>query len=114
VIRLLEHTARAGRGAGIEVSVCGEMAGNPLGVFLFLGLGITALSVAPSALPEVKKVIRSVPAVEAREAVARALHAGTPGEVVGILTGELSRWLDLSLFSGRWNLPQPDEGTTDG
>jgi hypothetical protein len=44
--------------------VCGEMAGNPLGVFLLLGLGINALSVAPSSLPEVKKVIRSVPAAE--------------------------------------------------
>jgi phosphoenolpyruvate-protein phosphotransferase (PTS system enzyme I) len=114
VIRLLEQTARAGRSAGIEVSVCGEMAGNPLGVFLFLGLGITAMSVAPSALPEVKKVIRSVPAVEARDAVTRALTAATPEDVVTILTGELSRWLDLSLFSGRWNLPQPEQGTPAG
>jgi phosphoenolpyruvate-protein phosphotransferase (PTS system enzyme I) len=114
VLRLLEQTARAGHGAGIEVSVCGEMAGNPLGVFLFLGLGISALSVAPSALPEVKKVIRSVPAVEAREAVGRALLAATGDEVVAILTGELSKWLDLSLFSGRWNLPAPEQGTTGG
>jgi phosphoenolpyruvate-protein phosphotransferase (PTS system enzyme I) len=111
VIRLMEHTARAGRSAGIEVSVCGEMAGNPLGVFLLLGLGITAISVAPSALPEVKKVIRSVPAVDAREAVSRALGASTPDEVVAILTAELSRWLDLSLFSGRWNPTRQAEGT---
>jgi phosphoenolpyruvate-protein phosphotransferase (PTS system enzyme I) len=109
VIRLLDQTARAGRSAGIEVSVCGEMAGNPLGVFLFLGLGITALSVSSSALPEVKKVIRSVSAADARNAVSRALRAATAEEVVTILTGELSRRLDLSLFSGRWNLPHPDE-----
>ncbi|CAN5687959.1 phosphoenolpyruvate-protein phosphotransferase PtsI [soil metagenome] len=108
VIRLMDRTAKAGRDAGIEVSVCGEMAGNPLGVFLLLGLGINALSVAPSALPEVKKVVRSVPAVEAREAVSRALRAATPDEVITILTAELSRWLDLSLFSGRWNLPQQE------
>jgi len=107
VIRLMEKTARAGRSAGIEVSVCGEMAANPLGVFLLLGLGITALSVAPSALPEIKKVVRSVPAVDARDAVTRALRAATADEVVSILTTELSRWLDLSLFSGRWNLATP-------
>ena len=41
---------------------------HPLAVFLLLGLGITALSVAPSFLPEIKKVIRSVPAVDARQA----------------------------------------------
>jgi phosphoenolpyruvate-protein phosphotransferase (PTS system enzyme I) len=111
VVRLMDTTARAGRAAGIEVSVCGELAGNPLGVFLLLGLGITALSVAPSALPEIKKVIRTVPAAEAREAVTRALRAATAEEVVSILTAEISRWLDLSLFSGRWNPPVPPAPT---
>jgi phosphoenolpyruvate-protein phosphotransferase (PTS system enzyme I) len=108
VVRLMERTARAGRDAGIEVSVCGEMAANPLGVFLLLGLGINAISVGPSALPEVKKVVRSVPAVDAREAVARALRAATPDEVITILKTEVSRFLDLSLFSGRWNLSLPE------
>jgi phosphoenolpyruvate-protein phosphotransferase (PTS system enzyme I) len=107
VLRLLERTVRAGRDAGIEVSVCGELASHPLGVFLLLGLGINALSVAPSSLPEVKKVVRSVPAVDARDAVSRALRAPTADEVIAILKGELSRWLDLSLFSGRWNVPAP-------
>jgi phosphoenolpyruvate-protein phosphotransferase (PTS system enzyme I) len=105
VLRLLERTVRAGRDAGIEVSVCGELASHPLGVFLLLGLGINALSVAPSSLPEVKKVVRSVPAVDARDAVSRALRAPTADEVIAILKGELTRWLDLSLFSGRWNVP---------
>lgn len=103
VLRLLERTARAGRDAGIEVSVCGELASNPLGVCLLIGMGITALSVAPSSLPEVKKVIRTLPAADARAAVDEALHADTPEEVVALLSTELSRWLDLSLFSGRWN-----------
>jgi phosphoenolpyruvate-protein phosphotransferase (PTS system enzyme I) len=104
VIRLLQQTADAGRAAGIEVAVCGEMASNPLAVFLLLGLGITALSVGPASLPEIKKVIRSVPAVEARNAVSAVLDAATPKEVVAVLTRELGKWLDLSLFSDRWNL----------
>ena len=104
VIRLLHQTADAGRAAGIEVAVCGEMASNPLAVFLLIGLGITALSVGPASLPEIKKVIRSVPAVEARNAVSAVLDAATPKEVVAVLTRELGKWLDLSLFSDRWNL----------
>lgn len=104
VVRLLDHTGRAGREAGIEVSVCGELASNPLGVFMLLGLDITALSVAPSALPEVKKVIRTVPAADARAAARAALQAATPEDVIAILTEGISRYLDLSLFSGRWNL----------
>lgn len=104
VVRLLDHTGRAGREAGIEVSVCGELASNPLGVFMLLGLDITALSVAPSALPEVKKVIRTVPAADARAATRAALQAATPEDVIAILTEGISQYLDLSLFSGRWNL----------
>jgi phosphotransferase system enzyme I (PtsI) len=80
------------------------MAGNPLAVFLFIGLGITALSVGPSSLPETKKVIRSVPAAAARAAVARVFDAATPQQVVEALRDGLDEWLDLSLFTDRWNL----------
>jgi phosphoenolpyruvate-protein phosphotransferase (PTS system enzyme I) len=103
-VKQIHHIAVAGREAGIEVSVCGEMASNPLAVFLLIGLGITALSVGTASLPEIKKVIRSVPSTEARAAATLALDAATPNEVVEILTQGISNWLDLSLFSGRWNL----------
>lgn len=104
VLRLLNMTAEAGRAAGIEVSVCGEMAGNPLAVFLFLGLGISALSVGPASLPETKMVIRSVPAAAARETVSRVLEMATVQEVTTTLRAALANFLDLSLFSDRWNL----------
>ncbi|MGH7574510.1 MAG: phosphoenolpyruvate--protein phosphotransferase [Longimicrobiales bacterium] len=104
ILRLLRVTVEAGRDAGIEVSVCGEMASDPLAAYLLLGLDITALSVGPASLPEIKKVIRSVPLVDARASVKAAFEAATPDEVVEVLGQGLSRWLDLSLFSGRWNL----------
>jgi phosphoenolpyruvate-protein phosphotransferase (PTS system enzyme I) len=108
VVRLLNQTAEAGRNAGIEVGVCGEMAGNPLAVYMLIGMGIPALSVGPSSLPEVKKVIRSVPAADARRAVQEALAASSPDEVVDTLRRGVSQWLDLSLFSGRWSLSAED------
>lgn len=104
VVRMLRATAEAGRAAGIEVSVCGELAANPLGVYLLLGLGITALSVAPSSLMEIKKVIRAIPASDARETVERVVRAETAAEVTAELMSGISRWLDLSMFSGRWNV----------
>lgn len=107
VVRLLALTAEAGRAAGIEVSVCGEMAGNPLAVFLFLGLGITALSVGPSTLTETKKVIRSIPAAAARATVTELLNASSAAQVVQTLREGLEEWLDLSMYSDRWNL-RPD------
>lgn len=107
VLQLIRQTVSAGRAAGIEVSVCGEMAANPLGVFLLLGLGITAFSVAPSALPEIKKAVRALPSTEARAAVAQALQARTAEEATRVLTDGIGEFLDLSLFSGRWSLSPP-------
>jgi phosphoenolpyruvate-protein phosphotransferase (PTS system enzyme I) len=104
VVRLLELIVRAGNAAGIDVSVCGEFASNPLGAFMLIGMGADSLSVAPSSLAEIKKVIRAVTRADAAEAAAEALLAATPDEVAAALTGRLGRVLDLGKFNGSWNL----------
>jgi len=104
VVRLLEMTARAGREAGIEVGVCGEVAANPIAAFMLIGMRVTGLSVGPASLAEIKKVIRSVTYEQAAEAVEEALHATTPDDVVRALTSRLGALLDLSKFAGPWSL----------
>ncbi len=104
VVRLLYTVAEAARAAGLRVSVCGEMAAHPLGAFLLIGLGVDALSVGPSALAEIKKVIRSVSREKGREAVAEALLASTPQKVIDILVSHLRDDLDLARFTGSWSL----------
>lgn len=99
VVRLLYSVAEAGREAGVEVSVCGELAGNPLGAFMLIGMGIDALSVGPSSLAEIKKLIRSCSRSDAARAVQEALRAERPAEIVEALTAHLSGVLDLSLFT---------------
>lgn len=107
VVRQLHQISRVARAAGIEVSVCGELAANPLGAFLLLGLDIHSLSVAWPSLPEIKKVVRELRIEEARKAAAQALAAATSKDVVKGLTEGVGDALDLSAFSGRWNLPLP-------
>ena len=107
VVRLLDMVARAGREAGIEVSVCGEVAANPLAAFMLIGMRVGSLSVGPASLAEIKKVIRSVTYEQAAEAVREALAAPTPDEVVRALTARLGAVLDLSKFTGSWSLPEP-------
>lgn len=63
VLRLLRMVSVAGRRADRDVSVCGEMAADPLLVALLVGLGFRAFSMAPAALPVVK---RSLSAVDSR------------------------------------------------
>ncbi len=107
VVRQLHQVARAGRAAGIEVSVCGEMASNPLGAFLMLGLDITALSMAWPSLPEIKKLVRDIRIEDARAAARKALAAATGDEVIRCLVEGLSDTVDIKAFSGRWSLSLP-------
>ncbi len=107
VVRQLHQVSRVARAAGIEVSVCGEMAANPLGAFLMVGLDIQAISVAWPALPEVKKVIRSFRSDLARDAARKALAADTSKDVTDCLVAGLGGAVDLAAFSGRWSLTVP-------
>lgn len=106
VVQLLAGTIRAGREAGIEVAVCGELAGNPLGAFMLVGMGADSLSVGPGALAEIKKVIRSISRADGERAVEQALGASTPEAVVSTLTAHLPESVDLTLFGGLWSLPE--------
>jgi len=104
VVRLMDMTARAGREAGIEVGVCGEVAANPVAAFMLIGMRVSSLSVGPASLAEIKKVIRSVSFAEAEAAVAEAVRAPTPDAVLRALTSRLGAALDLSKFAGPWSL----------
>lgn len=104
VVRQLHSVSRVARAAGIEVSVCGEMAASALGLFLLLGLDITALSAAWPALPELKKVVREVRVEDARAAARKALAAPSPREVMKSLAEGIGDRVDLEAYQGRWNL----------
>jgi phosphoenolpyruvate-protein phosphotransferase (PTS system enzyme I) len=104
VLRQLDYVAKAGRAAGIEVSVCGELAANPLAAFLMLGLDITALSMAWPSLPEIKKFIRDIRVVDAHEAANNALAAPSSQDVIRALAQGVGDSVDLKHFQGRWSL----------
>jgi phosphotransferase system enzyme I (PtsI) len=59
VLKLIRLTVKAAEKADISLSLCGEMAGDPLFVPLLIGLGLTELSVAPPLIPDVKRIIRA-------------------------------------------------------
>jgi phosphoenolpyruvate-protein phosphotransferase (PTS system enzyme I) len=104
VLQLIQAVIDTGHDAGIEVSVCGELAADPVGAFMLIGMGVDALSVGPAALAEIKKLIRSIHRDAAAKAVAEAMEAATPAEVAEALRSRLRAALDLSLFSGSWSL----------
>lgn len=81
VLRLLDKTARAGQAAKISVSMCGEMASEPLYALILLGLGLDELSMNPGALPVMKRIIRQTTRLQARALVEEALALSTPEEI---------------------------------
>ena len=66
MLRTLQMIARAGRAAGIEVAMCGEMASDPRYALVLLALGFSELSMNAASIPLVKEVIRRTPRSEAR------------------------------------------------
>ena len=75
VLRLVRLTVDVANDRGLEVSVCGEMASHPLMAFALLGLGVRQLSVAPRAVPLVKRIVRGISIGIAREAAEAALRS---------------------------------------
>jgi len=89
VLTLIDRTAKAGRAHGIPVSVCGEMASNPLAVPILVGLGIGDLSGVPAAVPVMKEIVRALDAADAAEDARQALSVSTPDEVHVIAAARL-------------------------
>ena len=72
---------RAGHEMGIWVGLCGEMAGDPLCVWLLLGMGLDELSMNSAALPEAKRLIRAITYKEADNLAKEALLLRTADEI---------------------------------
>ncbi|MCR9185547.1 MAG: phosphoenolpyruvate--protein phosphotransferase [Halieaceae bacterium] len=79
VLQALCMVAEAGAAEGKPVSICGELAGDPLAAVLLMAMGYGVLSMNATALPRVKKSLRSLTHAEARELLAEVMlleHAG--------------------------------------
>jgi phosphoenolpyruvate-protein phosphotransferase (PTS system enzyme I) len=100
IIRLIKATVDAAHAQKIWVSVCGEMAGDPVLAPLLLGLGVDELSATPSLVPPVKFVIRHLKLTEARELAEFALGCESSSEVLARCQ-ELNRRIAPSIFESK-------------
>src|SRR5690606_12350401 len=107
MVRQLKAILDAGDAAGLPVSVCGEMASEPLDALLLIGLGYRRLSVSPPALPLIKWLVRAVPAAEAERAAAEALDARFASGVLEPLRDVAGRHADLRLLDPEGSVARP-------
>jgi phosphotransferase system enzyme I (PtsI) len=90
VLRTLRRIVEAAEAHGRPLSVCGEMAGQPVEAVLLVGLGFRSLSMAPSAIPRVKEALRAVRAADARSLAERCLNLATCREIEAVVREALS------------------------
>lgn len=91
ILRSLKMVADAAHAAGIEVAMCGEMAGDPSMVPVLLGLGFHELSMTAISIPRVKKALRAANGEDAKHLVAQALACATADEVALLLKRNLDQ-----------------------
>jgi phosphotransferase system enzyme I (PtsI) len=85
VLRTLKAIIDGAKAGDTPVSICGEIAGDPIYAGLLLGMGADSLSLASSLLPEVKYFIRHIKKSDAVALVDQVMQIGDSGEVVQVL-----------------------------
>jgi phosphotransferase system enzyme I (PtsI) len=111
VVRSLKTVVDAAARAGKEAAVCGEMASEPAGAYLLLGLGYRVLSTSPPRLPMVRWLVRQVNLAHAGRTALAALEARTTREVQEVLETAVAEHLDPRVLDDR-PLPSSRPRTT--
>jgi phosphotransferase system enzyme I (PtsI) len=81
VLRAIKYVADSAKKINIPINVCGEMASNPAQVIMLLGLGLTDLSMTPSAIPAIRRLVRSIRLEDAEKLASHAIALETPADV---------------------------------
>lgn len=93
ILRLIKLVIENANKAGIPVSLCGELAGEPKAAVLLLGLGLEKFSMTSTSIPEIKKIIRSVTMNDAQKLVKKVLDMDSSEEINKYITW----WMDKNL-----------------
>ena len=89
VLTLIKEVIRTGQRYDVPVSLCGEMAGDPLYTLLLLGMGLRNFSCAPPAIPEIKRVIRLATMEQAERIARRVMNFDSDKETINYLRAEM-------------------------
>jgi phosphotransferase system enzyme I (PtsI) len=91
VLKLITMSLKVAERKNVPINMCGQMSGSPTYTMLLLGLGLRRFSVAPSAMPEIKNVIRSVRLDQCKTVADRVLTMENAREIKSYLNEELKK-----------------------
>ncbi|CAH0192067.1 phosphoenolpyruvate--protein phosphotransferase [Roseomonas sp. CECT 9278] len=87
VLRLVQFATEAALRLRMPVSICGEMAGNPLLTPLLLGLGVRSFSMNASAIPRVKQAVRGLDIGDCARFARRVMEQSDPARIRELVAG---------------------------
>ena len=93
ILRMIRQVVEEGKKAGIKVSLCGEMAGDPLCIPILLALGLDELSLNARSIPLVKTIVRAIPLEQARYDFEQVLQLNTAMEVRDYLLKRMKKMI---------------------
>ncbi len=85
ILRMIRQVVEIAKAAGIQVSLCGEMAGDPLCIFILLALGINDLSLNSGGIPMIKQTIRAISMNKAKVDLEEIFRLHTASEVLQLV-----------------------------
>ncbi len=85
VLRMVQRVVEAAKEAGIQVYMCGEMAGDPVNLPVLLGMEIDALSMNPVSIPALKELVRMLSLKESKLFLKKALKQPTAADVINLV-----------------------------
>jgi len=77
IVRMIKYVVDAGHQAGIEVSVCGEMAADPFCVPILMGMQVDCISLGPQAIPGIKRIIRRAHMQDCKQLLKEVLESSS-------------------------------------
>jgi phosphotransferase system enzyme I (PtsI) len=89
VLRSIKHVVDAAHQAGIEVSLCGEVASDPFCVPILMGMQIDCISLSPKAIPGIKRIIRQARMDECKELLRQVLECRTVDRINRLVKGTI-------------------------
>jgi phosphotransferase system enzyme I (PtsI) len=100
-LRTIKLVVDAAHQAGIEVSLCGEVASDPFCVPILLGMGIDSLSLTPQAIPGIKRIIRQTNMHDCRKLLRKVLECRTVSRINGLVMDNIFKYFpdEVTFFS---------------
>jgi phosphotransferase system enzyme I (PtsI) len=99
ILRMIRHAIQSANAAGIDISICGDLATEPIPALILLGLGLRNFSMPPVFIPYAKDFLRTVHLEEIEELTAHALTLPCADDIEAFMRASLGNRLQDTFWS---------------